>query len=252
MRPPRRRWTALFSKTDRRTAVSACPTPNHRRPIRSFVQRAGRLTAGQAQALTTLWPTLGLTPIAGEPLDLNAAFGRDAPKILEIGFGNGESLARMAADEPQHDFLGVEVHRPGIGHLLLRAAQLQLRNVRIIPMDAVDLLRQHIAANAFAGVQIYFPDPWQKKRHHKRRLVQTPFLNHLARHCRPGAFLHLATDWEDYANHMLDAVNTTPQWRNLATNQRFSPRPARRPQTKFERRGQRLGHGVWDLLATRC
>lgn len=230
------------------------PTPpsDQHRPIRSFVRRAGRLTAGQAQALTTLWPTLGLSPSVGRLLDLNAVFGRDAPKILEIGFGNGDSLAHMAANEPQHDFLGVEVHRPGIGHLMLRTAQLQLRNVRVVPMDAVELLRHHIGANAFSGVQIYFPDPWQKKRHHKRRLIQAPFLSRLARHCRAGAFVHLATDWEDYARHMLDTVNASPHWRNAAADRGFSPRPARRPQTKFERRGQRLGHDVWDLLAIHC
>ena len=251
MRPPRRRWTALFSKTDRRTAVSACPTPNHRRPIRSFVQRAGRLTAGQAQALTTLWPTLGLTPIAGEPLDLNAAFGRDAPKILEIGFGNGESLAAMAEADPDTDFIGIEVHRPGVGHLLRRLDEAAISNVRLLCHDAVDVLRNDLRPASLNGAQIYFPDPWRKQRHHKRRLIQPEFVALLADRIAGGGFLHLATDWEDYARYMLAVLEADPLWRNQAGPGSFIQRPRGRPETKFERRGRRLGHGVWDLLYAR-
>ena len=223
--------------------------PAHHRPIRSFVRREGRLTPGQQRALERHWPRWGVEPGHG-PLDLEALFGRRAPVTLEIGFGNGESLAQMAAADPQRDFLGVEVHRPGVGHLLQQVEDLGLGNVRVACHDAVELVREQIPEAGLDCVQVFFPDPWPKKRHHKRRLIQPAFVQQL-RHClRPGGRLHLATDWEDYARHMLEVMTAAEGFVNTAPGEGFSPRGAR-PLTKFERRGQGLGHGVWDLVFTR-
>jgi len=216
------------------------------RPIRSFVRRQGRITLGQNAALETLWPVFGLEP--GLAFNPSEAFGRVAPLILEIGFGNGESLAQMAAAAPEKDFLGIEVHRPGVGHLLLRVEELGLSNVRVYCADAVEILRNRIAENSLDSVQVFFPDPWHKKRHHKRRLINTEFVALLADRLKPEGILHCATDWEHYAAQMLEVLEECPSLRNRAGQGNYDERPAHRPLTKFELRGQRLGHGVWDLL----
>ncbi len=219
------------------------------RAIRSFVLRQGRITQAQNAALERLWPVFGLSP--EQPFDPKEAFGREAPLILEIGFGNGESLAQMAATSPEKNFLGIEVHRPGVGHLLLKVQELGLTNVRVYCADAMEILRQRIPANALDGVQVFFPDPWHKKRHHKRRLINAEFAQRVAERLKPGGVLHCATDWEDYAAQMLEVLEACPKLRNLAGPGRYSERPESRPQTKFEARGRRLGHGVWDLLFER-
>ncbi|MBK1692507.1 tRNA (guanosine(46)-N7)-methyltransferase TrmB [Ectothiorhodospira mobilis] len=224
-------------------------TPAHHRPIRSFVRREGRLTPGQQRALERHWPRWGVEPGHG-PLDLETLFGRRAPVTLEIGFGNGESLAQMAAADPERDFLGVEVHRPGVGHLLQRLEDLGLDNVRVASHDAVELVREQIPEAGLDCVQVFFPDPWPKKRHHKRRLIQPAFVQQLRRGLRPGGRLHLATDWEDYARHMLEVMTAAEGFVNTAPEDGFAPR-GERPLTKFEQRGQGLGHGVWDLVFQR-
>ncbi|MCP5419070.1 MAG: tRNA (guanosine(46)-N7)-methyltransferase TrmB [Gammaproteobacteria bacterium] len=218
------------------------------RPIRSFVRREGRLTDAQQRALDTLWTRYGVTA-AASPLDLDTLFARAAPRILEIGFGNGESLAVMAQVQPAADFLGIEVHRPGVGHLLLRADALGLNNLRVMCADAAETVPR-LPDAGFARIQVFFPDPWPKKRHHKRRLVQPAFVALLARKLETGGYLHLATDWEDYAEHMLAVLGACGHLRN--TTRDFAPRPSHRPFTKFEQRGQRLGHRIWDLLFQRC
>lgn len=221
------------------------------RRIRSFVRREGRLTEAQKRALATLWDRFGLSP-NDAPLDLAALFGRDAPCFLEIGFGDGEALAALAARYPDNDYLGIEVHRPGIGHLLLELERRALANVRLFQADAVEILEHHIPDHALAGIFLFFPDPWPKKRHQKRRIVQLEFLNLAARKLKPGGLLHLATDWQDYAEQMLRLLNDHPGFVNRVAPRQFAPRPDYRPETKFERRGRRLGHSAWDLLfATR-
>lgn len=220
------------------------------RRVRSFVLREGRLTAGQKRALETLWPRYGLERGQGV-LDPQRTFGRSAPLVLEIGYGMGQSLVAMAAAEPDKDFLGVEVHRPGVGALLMGIEERGLRNLRTWCDDAVDILSLCIADASLDRVQIYFPDPWHKKKHHKRRIVQPEFVALIRRRLAPGGMLHLATDWEDYAVHMMEVMSAAPGWRNLAGSGRFAERPAWRPETRFERRGVRLGHGVRDLLFER-
>ena len=217
------------------------------RRIRSFVRRQGRLTNGQQRALDELLPRFGLDLAQGMP-DFDAVFGRQQPRILEIGFGNGDSLAQQARDNPATDFIGIEVHRPGVGHLLAEMERLALVNVRVICADAVEVLQHCIPDLALEGVQIFFPDPWPKQRHHKRRLVQTGFIQLIARKLKPGGTLHLATDWQHYAEQMLAVLDTVKGLHNTAKGGGFVPRPVFRPLTKFEQRGQRLGHGVWDLL----
>ncbi|MGB0712609.1 MAG: tRNA (guanosine(46)-N7)-methyltransferase TrmB [Gammaproteobacteria bacterium] len=227
----------------------------HPRGIRSFVRRQGRLTLGQEHALDEFWPIFGVdigVPTSSSPLwDLDALFGRRAPRVLEIGFGNGESLAFMAREAPDTDFLGIEVHRPGVGHLLMRMHEMELRNIRVICHDAVPILKNHLRPGSLHGVQIYFPDPWHKKRHQKRRLVQADFMERLAGLVHEGGFAHLATDWEDYARHMLRVMEGSVFWDNAVAPTAFADRPRGRPVTKFEQRGRRLGHGVWDLLYQR-
>jgi len=218
------------------------------RPIRSFVLRAGRLGPGQARALAELGPRF-LIPYRETPLDLDAAFGRRAPKVMEIGFGMGETTARIAAEHPDVDYLGVEVHAPGVGALLKRIGELGLRNVRIIQHDAVEVVRHMLPEASLDGVHIFFPDPWPKKRHHKRRLIQAEFVRLLTSRLKSGAYLHLATDWEDYARQMLEVLNAEPALANAAEG--FADRPAYRPLTKFEQRGLRQGHKVWDLIFRR-
>jgi tRNA (guanine-N7-)-methyltransferase len=265
-----------------------------RRRIRSFVIRAGRMTAGQERAWQELWPRFGIdyTP---DPLDLDRHFGRTAPHILEIGFGTGDALLAYAQQHPEHDCIGIEVHPPGVGHLLLKIQEAGLTNVRVICHDAVEVLSHCLSNSCLAEVHIFFPDPWHKKRHHKRRLIQTPFIELLARVVRPGGIIKLGTDWQNYAEQMLQLVDAHPDFDNLAyvDRQNLSPqpspsrgegaedatnpsvvlpithhashitlarpdmpsgfvaRPEHRPLTRFERRGHRLGHGVWDLAYKR-
>jgi len=213
--------------------------------IRSYVLRAGRVGSGQARALAELGPRY-LLPYQSGLVDLDAVYGRAAPKILEIGFGMGEGLAEIAAAHPENDYLGVEVHTPGVGALLKQLGERGLDNVRVIQHDAVEVLTHMLAPGSLAGVHIFFPDPWHKKRHNKRRLIQSPFVRLLAGRIAPGGYLHLATDWEDYALQMLEVLSAEAQLAN--TTEGFSPRPDTRPLTKFEQRGLRLGHGVWDLV----
>jgi len=223
-----------------------------RRPIRSYVLRQGRLTEAQARAFVSLWPRFGLDRQLGQVLDLPEIFGNDRPVFLEIGFGNGETLAQMAARHPEHNYLGVEVHGPGVGHLLLAGARLDLGNLRLLRQDAVDLLDSGLAPASLTGVYLLFPDPWPKKRHHKRRILNADFVARVARVLRPGGFFHTATDWEPYALWMLEVLSASEGlFTNLAGPDQFAPRPEERPLTRFERRGQRLGHGVWDLAFLR-
>ncbi len=217
------------------------------RRIRSFVRREGRLTPGQQRAMDELFPRFGIE--AGEtPLDLDTLFGRNAPRILEIGFGNGESLAEIAKNHPQNDYIGIEVHRPGVGHLLLKIEELGLTNVRVICADAVEVLEKLVPDASLDALYLFFPDPWHKKRHHKRRQVQPEWAQLVRRKLKSGGQLHLATDWQNYAEHMLEVMNAAEGFANLSDNNDYVTKPDYRPETKFERRGMRLGHGVWDLL----
>jgi len=223
--------------------------PTHRN-IRSFVLRKGRLTIAQQRALDELWPHYGIE--RGETvLDYEDHFGRSADVIVEIGFGNGESTWQMAQQEPEKNFIGVEVHKPGVGHLLMALEEHDIENVRIAREDAVPFLQQRIAIGSLAGVRIYFADPWPKKRHHKRRIIQPEFVAQLARCMAKGGILHLATDWQPYAEHMLEVMQASPDFLNLSPDGDYSVRPDWRPYTKYEERGERLGHEVRDLLYQR-
>lgn len=216
--------------------------------IRSFVHRRGHITQSQREALETLLDKWSI-PYADRRLDLAAAFGREAPTILEIGFGMGETTQKIAQARPDDNFLGIEVFNAGVGSLLRRIEESGLQNLRIVQHDAVEVVRDMIAPDTLAGVHIYFPDPWPKKRHHKRRLIQPPFVSLLASRIKPGGYLHCATDWQDYAVQMLEVLSAEPLLRNTVAD--YAPRPDYRPQTKFETRGLRLGHGVWDLIFQR-
>ncbi|MDX5363198.1 MAG: tRNA (guanosine(46)-N7)-methyltransferase TrmB [Pseudazoarcus pumilus] len=218
------------------------------RSIRSFVLRQGRMTVAQQRALDDMLPKIGL-PYRIAPTDLDAVFGRDAPKVVEIGFGMGETTARIAAADPATDFLAMEVHGPGVGNLCKLVAEQGLDNLRICQHDAVEVLRDMIQPGTLAGVHVYFPDPWHKKRHHKRRIIQPEFVALIASRLRPGGYLHCATDWQEYAEWMLEVLSGEPLLANTAEG--FAERPAWRPVTKFENRGLKLGHGVWDLLFRR-
>jgi tRNA (guanine-N7-)-methyltransferase len=222
------------------------PSDVRLRSVRSFVLRAGRATAGQQRALTQLWPKYGVefSPTA---LDLPTLFGRAAPRMLEIGFGAGEALLEFASAHPDVDCIGVEVHRPGVGRLLLGAEAATLSNLRVICHDAVEVLQHQLPPASIALVHIFFPDPWPKKRHHKRRLIQPAFVELLAKVIAPGGTLRLATDWEPYAQHMREVIDASSAFANIAADAGFVARSAERTLTRFERRGQRLGHGVWDL-----
>lgn len=224
---------------------------SHWRHIRSFVRREGRLTKGQQRAIDELGPQFMLGP-GSQPLDLDSLFGRQAPHYLEIGFGDGKSLASMAAANPDIDFIGVEVHRPGVGSLLLEVEHNSLTNVRVICADVVEVLKSMLPEHSLDRVMIFFPDPWHKKRHHKRRLVQPDFVAMLRKKLKPDGVIHMATDWEDYAMHMLSVMNSAPGFSNTAKEGSFVMRPEYRPLTKFEARGKRLGHGVWDLIFKCC
>ncbi|WP_247869758.1 tRNA (guanosine(46)-N7)-methyltransferase TrmB [Herbaspirillum sp. ST 5-3] len=218
--------------------------PTERR-IRSFVTRAGRLSTAQAKALETLGPQFCI-PYVKAPFDFDQAFGRSAPTILEIGFGMGDTTAKIAAGMPEKNFIGVEVHTPGVGSLLKLIGEQQLANLRIIQHDAFEVITHMIATESLDGVHIFFPDPWHKARHNKRRLIQAPFVKLLVSRLKPGAYIHCATDWQDYAEQMLQVLGDEPALQNTADG--YAPRPAYRPVTKFENRGLRLGHGVWDLV----
>jgi tRNA (guanine-N7-)-methyltransferase len=222
-----------------------------RRKVRSFVLRQGRFTPAQQRAFDELWPRYGID-YAGAPRDFDAVFGRGAKRVLEIGFGNGEALRFAARQDPARDLIGIEVHAPGVGRLLNALAADDARNVRLYHHDAVEVLENEIADASLDEVRIYFPDPWHKKRHHKRRLVQPELATLLVRKLAGDGRLHLAPDWHDYAGQMWDVLDATPGLRNRAGPRGSVPRPAWRPQTHFETRGQKLGHGVWDLLYDRC
>jgi len=221
---------------------------DNRSHIRSFVLRQGHLSAAQKRAVDELMPRYGI-PYRTTILDLDSAFGRAAPKILEIGFGMGATTAEIAQAHPENDYLGIEVHTPGVGNLLKLIDQKQIRNIRIIQHDAVEVLRDMIANDSLDGVHIFFPDPWHKARHHKRRLIQPPFVRQLVQKLKQGGYIHAATDWQDYAEQMLAVFTAEPLLQNTATD--YTPRPDYRPLTKFEQRGLRLGHGVWDLVFRR-
>ena len=217
------------------------------RRIRSFVLREGRLTKGQQHALDNYWADYGVDYQATE-LDLSTLFGRDNHKVLEIGFGMGKSLVQMAKNAADKDFIGIEVHRPGVGAFPADAVAQQVKNLKVFEHDAVEVLEHMIADNSLDTVQLFFPDPWHKKRHHKRRIVQPEFVQLLRRKLKPGGVFHMATDWENYAEHMLEVMSAAEGFSNLSADNSYIERPEHRPLTKFEQRGQRLGHGVWDLM----
>ena len=230
---------------------SASGTPegvSHPRTIRSFVRRAGRTTTGQARAFEALGPRY-VVPFQATPLDLPATFGREAPVILEIGFGMGEATAHIAALMPEKNFLCCEVHEPGVGALLKRIGEQDLHNIRIVQHDAVEVLGKMLVPACLDGIHVFFPDPWHKLRHNKRRLIQPALVALLASRLKPHGYLHCATDWEPYAQQMLEVLRGEVMLRNTA--EAYAPRPAYRPETKFERRGLRLGHGVWDVVFTK-
>ncbi len=227
------------------TPPSAPPSVEHPRAIRSYVLRAGRMGTGQQRALAELGPRF-ILPFQAQPLDYAQVFGRQAPVVLEIGFGMGDATAQIATTRPDTDFIGVEVHEPGVGALLKRIGEQGLGNLRIVQHDAVEVLEQMIAPASLAGVHIFFPDPWHKKKHHKRRLIQPAFVSRLVTRLAPGGYLHCATDWQPYAEQMLEVLGAEPGLRNTAEG--YAPKPAYRPLTKFENRGLKLGHGVWDLV----
>ncbi|MDE3010002.1 MAG: tRNA (guanosine(46)-N7)-methyltransferase TrmB [Pseudomonadota bacterium] len=227
--------------------MSDAPATAHR-PIRSFVLRAGRLSPAQARALDELWPRHGVD-YRQQRLDTHTLFGRTAPLVLEIGFGMGETTAQIAAAHPELDFLAIDVHAPGVGSLLRHIEAASLGNVRVMRHDAVEVVRDMLAPDSLHGVHVYFPDPWPKARHHKRRLLQPPFVALLASRLAAGGYFHCATDWEHYAEQMLEVLGAEPLLVNTAAG--YAGRPEWRPPTKFERRGVRLGHGVWDLLFRR-
>ncbi|MGE0351313.1 tRNA (guanosine(46)-N7)-methyltransferase TrmB [Hydrogenophaga sp.] len=240
--------------TDPRHALPRTPPSDvpYLREVKSYVLRAGRTTVGQARAYEVFGPRFLLNYVPGA-FDAEAAFGRSAPLILEIGFGMGGATAHIAGVRPQDNFLCCEVHEPGVGALLKLAGEQGLENIRILRHDAVEVLQHMLGEASLDGVHIFFPDPWHKSRHHKRRLIQTPFVNQLTRHLKPGGYIHLATDWEPYAQQMLEVLGAEPMLQNTAQagSGGFVPKPDYRPLTKFENRGLKLGHGVWDLVFRR-
>ncbi|MGR8979033.1 MAG: tRNA (guanosine(46)-N7)-methyltransferase TrmB [Gammaproteobacteria bacterium] len=216
------------------------------RRIRSFIRRQGRMTQGQQHALENYWERYCLDP--SRNYDFSEIFGRQAPLVVEIGFGNGDSLVTMAVDNPGVDYLGIEVHRPGVGHLMMKLAEHGLTNVRIYCHDAVEILEQRLADDSLAGVQLFFPDPWPKKKHHKRRIVRPGFVKLLTRKLKQGGYFHAATDWQPYAESMLSVLSAEEAFVNTSRTRDYCERPESRPLTKFEHRGMRFGHGVWDLI----
>ncbi|QEQ95399.1 tRNA (guanosine(46)-N7)-methyltransferase TrmB [Neptunomonas concharum] len=220
------------------------------RTIRSFVMRAGRTTEGQQKALDDVWPIMGLEVKDG-PVVFSELFGRDAPVVLEIGFGMGDSLIEMASQQLEKNYIGIEVHRPGVGRLLSRAQEAGLSNIRVYAEDAIEVLAQCIPDNSLDVLQLFFPDPWHKKKHHKRRIVQPEFAQTVRKKLKIGGYFHMATDWENYAEHMMEVMTSAEGYQNKAGEGVFSPQPDWRPVTKFQKRGERLGHGVWDLMFER-
>ena len=214
-------------------------------PIRSYVLRQGRFSPAQQRAYAELMPRYGVA-YSARPLEFAALFGRKAPVVVEVGFGMGETTTRIAAENPDTDFLGIEVHAPGVGSLLRQVGEAGLENVRIVQHDAVEVMREMVPPESAAAIHVFFPDPWPKKRHHKRRLLKPAFVSLAASRLAPGGIFHAATDWEEYAHEVLAVFSATPELENTA--QGFAPRPATRPETKFERRGLKLGHGVWDIV----
>lgn len=240
-----------MSEAPDRVEIIGRDSPEHRfssRSIRSFVLRQGRMSGAQQRYLEEMLPRIGV-PYRPAAVNLDEIFGRTAPKILEIGFGMGETTAKIAAARPECDFLAIEVHGPGVGALCKLVAENSLGNIRIVQHDAVEVMRDMIADGALGGVHVFFPDPWRKARHHKRRIIQPEFVGLVAQKLEAGAYLHCATDWEDYAHWMLEVLSAEPALENTADG--FAPRPDYRPLTKFENRGLRLGHGVWDLVFRR-
>ncbi|MFC3152034.1 tRNA (guanosine(46)-N7)-methyltransferase TrmB [Litoribrevibacter euphylliae] len=221
-----------------------------KRTIRSFVKRTGRMTESQQRAMDEHWQQLGLTHEQGQ-LDLAQVFGREAPLVVEVGFGNGDSLVEMAQREPEKDFIGIEVHEPGVGRLINNVVSLGLTNLRAYCHDAVEVFSDCIADESIDRMQLFFPDPWHKKRHHKRRIVQPEFVEMVRRKLKKGGVWHMATDWEHYAEQMMEVMSEAPGYKNVAADGQYVPRPDTRPLTKFEQRGERLGHGVWDLMFER-
>jgi len=224
------------------TSIEKEPHPR----IRSFIRRQGRATAGQQNAIDNVWDNYCLDP--AKTYDYTQVFGRDAPLIVEIGFGNGSSLAAMAEANPDLNYLGIEVHRPGIGHLMLLLEEKNISNVKIYHYDAIEILEQKIPDNSLAGVHLFFPDPWQKRRHHKRRIVRPSFVDLLNKKLIATGYFHAATDWEHYAKDMLKTLSASNKLSNTSSDNQYCARPEYRPLTKFENRGVRLGHGVWDLI----
>ncbi len=221
--------------------------PKLKYPVRSFVKRDGRVTASQKKAIETLWPVYGV-PYSPQRLDLDRLFDRVAPVVLEIGFGNGDSLVQMARDNPDKNYLGIEVYTAGVGHCLIAARQHEVSNLRVISHDAIEVLTMQITDDALSAVQLFFPDPWPKKRHHKRRIVSPKFLGLLRQKLKPNGNFHFATDWQPYALWAIEHLEADGSFNNLAGTGKFLPRPAFRPVTKFEKRGMGLGHAVWDLM----
>lgn len=221
-----------------------------RRTIRSFVRRAGRLTPGQERALDTLWPDYGIDFVA-QALDLPGVFGRDADTVLEIGFGDGETLVRQAADNPDRNYIGIEVHEPGVGHCMMLAEAASLRNLRVVCHDAIDVLRDQIADGQLARLNLYFPDPWPKKKHHKRRIVQPTFLSLVSQKLTPAGAMHIATDWAEYAEHIDVAIETSGLFEVSDRREHTGDNALDRPTTKFERRGLRRGHRIFDWRLVR-
>lgn len=222
-----------------------------KKPIRSYVLREGRITKGQARALKELWPRFGLSPCGVVPIDFDRIFQRHAPVTLEVGFGDGGALLEIARNNPEQNYVGIEVHRSGIGSLLLRLEEGGVDNVRVICGDATEILDNNIADESLDRLHLFFPDPWHKKRHHKRRILSAGFIELIADKLKPCGIFHFATDWADYAEQGVERLERCARLTNLAGRGRFSPRPTSRPETKFERRGQRLGHQVWDVLMSK-
>lgn len=220
---------------------------DHHRKIRSYVRREGRFTPAQKSAYESLWPIYGLDTTV-EQWDFSRVFDRQSDVFLELGFGDGRVLKRLSAQYPENDYLGIEVHRPGVGRVMRELDQKGLKNVRVASEDGMELLQNNIAAGSLAGILIFFPDPWHKKKHKKRRMIQAEFVHMAASRLKPGGILHLATDWEDYAQQMLEVLTAEPLLINTSTENTFVERPQSRPLTKYEERGLRLGHGVWDLV----
>lgn len=234
-----------MNMTEQNQPLDHAVPEEHKRSIRSFVLRQGHMTAAQQRAIDTLWPQFGVDYQA-EPLDLAARFGRDNDKVLEIGFGMGVATVEIAGRLPEKDFLAIDVHGPGVGNLLKLMEEEGVGNIRVMRHDAVEVVENMLADGSLSGIHIFFPDPWHKKRHNKRRLVQTPFIAKLLPKLKPGGYIHLATDWEEYAVQMLEVLSGFDHLQNTAAD--YAPTPAYRPETKFEARGKRLGHGVWDLV----